>query len=351
MGKEKYIIPIFVPHKGCPNDCVFCNQRKITGQSNEYDFDEVKKDIEDHLETIELSSKTTVEIAFYGGSFTGIAIEMQEKFLALANTYVDQFNLDGIRLSTRPDYINHEILKMLKENNVTTIELGVQSLNDKVLTLSNRGHRSESVYKSSKLIKDYHFNLGIQLMPGLPGDTFDTIKYTTQQVIKIQPDFVRIYPTLVIIETALAELYNKGLYDPLTVEEAVDISMYMYEQFVKHDIKVIRIGLQPTKNIMEGKDVIAGPFHSAFRELVISQYIYKLIKQVLDSIDNKTSNSITFEINNKDISLLIGNKKINKKRLSNDFGINKVRLAINNQFSRGTIVIKYNNHKSKIKFI
>jgi histone acetyltransferase (RNA polymerase elongator complex component) len=346
MSNNRFIIPVFVPHRGCPNDCVFCNQRKITNQKETYDYKKIDEEINNAISTIDFLKKPDVEIAFYGGSFTAIDVKSQNSFLEIAYKYYKKYNINGIRVSTRPDYIDDEILTRLKKYGVKTIELGVQSLNDDVLLSSNRGHNSEVVYKSAKLIKEYGFILGVQLMIGLPGDNREININTVNKVVGIKPDIARIYPTLVIKDTELERMYKSGLYKGLGLEEAVDISKEMYKILFSNNINVIRIGLQPTENILEGKDVIGGPFHSSFRELVISSYIFDLVKEnlELDSYDE-----IEFELNNKDVSYLVGNKGINKELFKEKLKIKKIRIKINNEIKRGTILINSNINK-KIKF-
>ena len=219
--KKQYIIPIFVPHLGCPNDCVFCNQKSISGQTKQITKEDVKNIIEEHLKYINENVKT--EVAFFGGSFTGIEEEKQIELLEAAYEYIKNKKIDSIRISTRPDYINREILKRLKKYKVKTIELGVQSANDYVLEKAGRGHTFEDVKKASKLIRFYGFNLGHQMMVGLPESTkLDDIN-TAKQLIKLKPKMVRIYPVLVIKNTKLEKDYNSGKYNPLTVVQAVEI--------------------------------------------------------------------------------------------------------------------------------
>lgn len=347
MSKNRFIIPIFVPHKGCPNDCVFCNQKKITGQSEAYDYKKVDDEIKKAISTINFDNKPDVEIAFYGGSFTAIDSESQISFLKIANSYLEKYDINGIRISTRPDYINDEILLRLKKYGVKTIELGVQSLSEKVLRLSNRGHSSKCVYESSKLIKNYGFKLGIQLMIGLPGDTKKTAIKTAKKVVDIKPDIARIYPTLIIKDTELLDMYEKGVYKPLELKEAVFLSKEIYKKLFLANINVIRIGLQPTENILYGEDVVEGPFHSAFRELVISAFIFDLIKE---EINEEKYEEVEFELNNKDISYLVGNKKINKKLIKEELGIKKIKIKPNNEIERGIILINGCNLNKKIKF-
>lgn len=298
-------IPIFVPHQGCPHDCVFCNQKKITGVQSA-DIEAAKAVIKTYLNTIE-KEQAYIEIAFFGGSFTGIPIVEQEAYLSLANSYLKLGLIDGIRLSTRPDYIDEKILKLLKNYGVTSIELGVQSLDERVLDLSNRGHDFSSVVSACELIKQYNFELGLQMMLGLPGDTIETAIETALKIIELKPKTVRIYPTLVIDETELCDMYQKKLYEPLSLEEAVEQAAVIYEMFLENNIQVIKLGLHPSEDLM-ASGIISGPFHPAFRQLVES---YRWLKLINNCIDNKTE-SILIRSNKKDISNISGHKKSNK---------------------------------------
>lgn len=347
MGNQQFIIPIFIPHKGCPNDCVFCNQRKITGQASTYDYEKIEREIKTALSTIDFNKDPIVEIAFYGGSFTAINRKSQEALLSIGKKYIDQYQLQGMRISTRPDYINEKILDRLKKYGVKIIELGVQSLDASVLKASNRGHERDIVYRSAKLIKAYGFTLGIQLMIGLPGDNSKKSMETVKRVIELKPDISRIYPTLIIKDTALEEMYNQGQYQPLSLEDAIELSKNMYHLLFKNNIQVIRIGLQPTKNILEGEDVVAGPFHSSFRSLVMSRYIYDLI---INAMGNFKGDTIIFELNNKDISYLIGDNKSNKRKIIEKYNLKKFKIEINSEIERGKIVIKFEDEIKEIRF-
>jgi len=326
MSKDYYIIPIFVPHFGCPHDCVFCNQRRITGLSTDVTTDYVRRTIEEHLSTFP-KRKITVEVAFYGGSFTGIPMDIQRELLAVPLEYKNKGLIDAIRLSTRPDYIDDNILDMLKEYKVDTIELGVQSLNNEVLIKSGRGHDSKQVYMASKLIKKHNFNLGLQMMIGLPGDSREKSIFTAKEFIKLEPYCVRIYPTLVIKDTYLEKMYDKREYIPLSLEEAIDISTDLLMLFEHHDINVIRIGLQPTENINFGKDVVAGPFHPSFRQLVESNKYKILLDKFLDSLrTNYTGMDLTININQKSISNLVGQKSSNIKYFKEKYNIRDIKV-------------------------
>ncbi len=265
MAKFK-IIPIFVPHRGCPHQCSFCNQRHITGQSDDMTPQRARDIIEMYLSTID-TTKFRTEIAFYGGSFTAIDMEYQTSLLEVAYWYVKNKDVKGIRLSTRPDYINEEILDNLKKYGVTEIELGVQSMSNDVLAANNRGHSSDDVVNAVNLIRKYDFSLGLQQMTGLycDNDKFDI--YTAEKISELKPDFVRIYPTLVFNNTDLADYYKSGLYTPHTVEHAVELCKKIKQIYDRNSIKIIRLGLLMSEN--EAKNnFLSGPYHPRFRELV-----------------------------------------------------------------------------------
>lgn len=265
MSKFK-IIPIFVPHKGCPHQCSFCNQKHITGQLEEVTPQKAREIIEMYLTTID-TLKFRTEIAFYGGSFTAIDVEYQTELLKVAHEYVSKGVIKGIRLSTRPDAITTDILDNLKKYGVTEIELGVQSMCDDVLQSNERGHTSEDVIKAVGLIRKYDFSLGLQQMTGLFCDTDEKDIYTAKEICGLKPDFVRIYPTLVFNNTALAQYYNDGLYKPHTVEHAVDLCRRIKLIYEQNNIKIIRLGLLMSDD--EAKNnFIDGPYHPRFRELV-----------------------------------------------------------------------------------
>ncbi len=261
--KKHAIIPVFISHRGCPNDCVFCNQKRITARTGDVTAANARRTIEEHLSTLEKMNLETVELAFFGGSFTGIPLEEQCAFLSLAKEYKDAGRIDKIHLSTRPDYINREILDNLKAYGVDVIELGVQSFDEEVLALSGRGHDARVVFESSALIKDYGFTLGIQLMVGLPGDTLEKCIFSARQTVRIAPAIARIYPTVVLRDTALHDRMLAGLYTPLSEEEAALRSKAMYEILDDAGINIIRVGLK-SSDIMASETA----FHPAFRQLV-----------------------------------------------------------------------------------
>jgi len=284
----------------------------------------VRAVIESHLNTI--SRGSLIEIAFFGGSFTGIDREEQIRYLEIANEYIQNGPVGSIRLSTRPDYIDDDILTYLKKYNVSVIELGVQSLDREVLEKSNRGHSIEDVLTSSKKIKDKGFSLGIQTMIGLPGDSFEKAVDTAKKVVELAPDIVRIYPTLVVKGTYLERLYNTGQYKPLSLEEAVDLCAVLMEIYESNHINVIRVGLQPTDNICDGGDVVAGPFHPAIRQLVESRRALKDIEEII--VKNKLTGKKTLAIlaDKKDVSVIIGQKKSNIKYLKERYNYEEIKV-------------------------
>jgi histone acetyltransferase (RNA polymerase elongator complex component) len=349
VSKNHYIIPIFVPHIGCPHTCVFCNQDSITGDAGVagstgiVDGSYVKKTIDEYLETID-GSDAIIEVSFFGGTFTGINMCIQRELLSVAQSYKKLEKIRFIRLSTRPDYIDHEILNHLKGFDVDIIELGVQSLDEEVLHKSGRGHSVEDVERASKLIKEYGFTLGHQIMLGLPGDTREKDIETAKKSIAMSPDICRIYPSLVIKETPMEKFLQEGKYKPYTLEDAVDISKIVYGMMEGKDIKVIRIGLQPTQEISTNGDVIDGPFHPAFRELVESSVYCDII---YDYYKDKKLDEYKVYINPKDVSKLYSNKKQYFKALLKKLKCKEISVIQERNIEKSSIGF-YNDRKLDI---
>jgi len=332
-NKKNVVIPIFVSHQGCPNDCVFCNQRKIAMQERAFDELGIRTTIEEYIKSIKDKKNTDIDIAFYGGSFTGIDLKLQNKYLNIAEEYVKLGYIRGIRMSTRPDYINKEILDNLKNYTVVLIELGVQSFDETVLKLSERGHSVEDVYKAIKVLKEYGFDYGIQLMIGLPGDSKDISINSAIKASQLEPKTIRIYPTLIIKETKLEEMYYLGSYRPLSLENAVDVATEMYKIFIDRNINVIRIGLQATDNITTGEDVVAGPFHSAFRHLVESKIILEELESKIDALNVK-GKILEIVTLNRNISEIVGINRSNIKYLEKKFEIKKIKFNIVSEINK-----------------
>ena len=275
-----YIIPIFIPHRGCKNECVFCNQRKISGEQRNVTPEDVRGEIQKFLELYKDETREK-QIAFFGGSFTGIDIKLQEEYLTVANEYISKGLVKNIRISTRPDYIDENILSFLKKYNVEIIELGVQSMSDDVLLASKRGHTVEDVVKASKLIKAYGFTLGHQIMVGLPQSTEGKEIYTIKQVIDLKPSILRIYPVYVLKDSKLYDMAKSLEYIPLTLKEAVKRTANIYKIAVEANINVIRIGLQTTEEINSKNTEILGPVCDNYRERILSYISKEEIEDIL----------------------------------------------------------------------
>ena len=324
--KKEYIIPIFVPHLGCPNNCTFCNQKRISGQAKQVTAKDVQETIEYYLKNFKDNHKY-VEVAFFGGSFTAIEKEKQEELLEAAQKYIKDKLVNSIRISTRPDCIDKETLKRMKKYHVKTIELGVQSMSNYILSKCKRGHTSEDVKKASKLIRRYGFILGHQMMVGLPESTKQDEINTAKELIKLKPKIVRIYPVLVIKDTELADEYERGEYTPLTVGQAVESCKEAVDLFNRNKINVIRIGLQNTDEISEpGTDkssVLAGPYHPAFRQLVESSMWYDSIVDKIKKVNAKVK-KVKIIANDVSINNIIGHKKENIEKLKDVYDVEVV---------------------------
>lgn len=320
---EKYIIPVFVPHLGCPNNCTFCNQKSISGQMKNITPEEVKNIIEKFLKSFK-DENIEREIAFFGGSFTGIESKIQEELLEIAYQYVKDKKVTGIRVSTRPDYIDKEKLKLLKKYGVKTIELGVQSTNDYILKKCKRGHTFEDVKKASKLIRRYGFILGHQMMIGLPESTRIDELNTAKDLAKLKPKIIRLYPVLVIKNTELEKEYEEGNYEPVTLEQAVEICKELTYFFEKKKIKIIRVGLQNTDLISNPEniesEVVAGPYHEAFGQLVEDSIWYDKILEKIKKFNTKVIEA-QIEVNPINVNNIIGHKKENLKKLKDIYDL------------------------------
>lgn len=301
MSKSHSNISIFVPHIGCPNMCSFCNQRHITGQHKAPNRQDVINAVNVAISSSNYNASTT-EIAFFGGSFTAINKSYMIDLLETAYQFVKSGVVAGIRISTRPDAIDNDILQILKKYGVTSIELGAQSLNDDVLLLNNRGHNAKDVIMASALIKKNDFNLGLQMMTGLYGDCDEYAINTAEEIIKLQPDTVRIYPTIVLKNTDLAALYIDNKYKPQSLENAVNLCAKLLVMFKNANIKVIRLGLHS----IEENSYIAGPWHPAFSELCYSK-IY--LNNTLELLKQKGSYNIF--VNPSSVSKMVGQQKYN----------------------------------------
>jgi len=312
-------ISVFVPHNGCPHQCSFCNQKSITGVQ----YQPTPEDVDNAVSTaLAFLKKYEYEIAFFGGSFTAINREYMISLLNAAYKYIKSGDVCGIRLSTRPDCIDREVLSILKSYGVTSIELGAQSMCDEVLISNLRGHTSTDVENASRLIKEFGFSLGLQMMTGLYKSSRDRDIYTAEKIIGLAPDTVRVYPTITLGGTMLGDLYLKGEYIPQTLEESVDLCALLLKMFWKNNIEVIRLGLHYSDDLKKG--MLFDNYHPAFRELCESRIFLDEFRKQLGIDENtcfKDRVNYTVYINPKSVSKFVGQGRENIKRLEQQ-GIN-----------------------------
>ena len=320
MSAKENIIPVFVPHLGCPNDCVFCNQRRISGQTMPATAETVENAIKAAAALPSVGAKR--QMAFYGGSFTAIPVSEQEALLGAAKAYIDSGFLTSIRLSTRPDAIDASVLERLARYGVETVELGAQSLDDGVLLRANRGHTAQDVVNASRLIKAAGFKLILQMMTGLPGDTGRESIETAKKIIALVPDGVRIYPTVIVRDTALYDMWQMNEYDEHTVEKAVEVCAEIVPLFEKAHIPIIRLGLNPTDDL-SGGDAAGGAYHPALGELVKSRIMLKRAEALLAGVE---AESVTLGVHPSLVSQLVGQHRGNIAALKEKFGFEDVKV-------------------------
>lgn len=324
MSARESIIPVFVPHLGCPNDCVFCNQRRISGEQLPAGPETVKNAIESAAAFLPQGGKR--QLAFYGGSFTAIPVCQQQALLSVAKEYLDRGDIDSVRLSTRPDAIDDEILHRLRAHGVETIELGAQSLDDEVLILSGRGHTAEDVENASRLIKARGFKLILQMMTGLPGDTPEKDIETAKKIIALKPDGVRIYPTVIVRDTALYDMWQAGTYPEHSVEDAVQVCSELLPLFEAAGIPVIRLGLNPTDDL-SGGDAAAGAYHPALGEMVKSRIMLKKAEQLMAATE--PGSSLILEVGRGKTSQMTGQKRCNLDYLKAKYALKELKIKEN----------------------
>lgn len=339
-------IPIFIPHEGCKNECVFCNQKTITGVSEQCDSN-VKAIIDRALSTIEEDADT--EIAFFGGSFTGIGIDRMTYLCSVAYEYVKSGRVSSVRLSTRPDYIDEEILSILKKYGVTHIELGIQSMRQHVLDACKRGHTVCDTERACRLINEFGFIFGGQMMIGLPCSSLEDELFTAQQIANLGCKESRIYPCVVFNRTKLCEMAKSGEYIPLTVDEAVERSAKVYCILNENNIKVLRIGLQASENLSDEKEVYAGANHPALGELVLSKVnLYRILDKITlfkcsPAADYK-GKTLIIECNKSDFSKVTGHKKSNFETIRKnacDTGFSGIKIIENNNVKVNDLYIHF----------
>lgn len=309
-SNKHYTIPVFIPFAGCPFKCVFCDQNRITSRDGLPSPGDIVRIAETYLGTLPVDG-AEIEIGFFGGTFTGLPIELQKKYLDTARTLIENTAISSIRLSTRPDRIDKQVIGLLRNYPVGTIELGVQSLDDHVLQLSGRGHTALDTLNASRLIKEAGFRLGHQIMIGLPGDTRETSMKTASDSAAMRPDDVRLYPVLVIEGTRLAEDYHAGRYSPLPLDDAVRIAADIIPLYEQAGAKIIRAGLHPSEELTSDGKLLAGPYHPSFKELVMTE----LWRREFESLPGDRLKHLKLTVPSHEINAAAGYRGQNKKLL------------------------------------
>ena len=322
---KPFIIPIFIPHAGCQHRCVFCNQSSITG----IDSKTLKIRVSDHVQRFlkyKGQRRNIVQIAFFGGNFLGIKADEMRRLLAEAAEWVRAGRADSIRFSTRPDTIDGYRLNMIKEFPVATVELGVQSMDDRVLSATRRGHTASDTEKAVQCLKELNYEIGLQLMVGLPGDTPERLRATARRVVRLKPDFIRIYPTVVLADSPLAKWYKNGRYTPLSLVEAVVEVKDIYRIFKHENIRVVRMGLQATEDLEKDSTILAGPYHAAFGHLVYSAIFLDMAIAALKS-DKANRGTAAFHVHPHSISKMRGPENKNISILKEKFRLKSVEVV------------------------
>jgi len=326
------VIPVFIPHQGCPQQCLFCNQVSISGeQGGEADLELVRRTVEEWLARPHRARE--VQVAFYGGSFTCLPEARQERLLAAVQPFLHSGRVTSLRLSTRPDCVSDRICRFLRERGVETVELGVQSLDDRVLAASLRGHSSADSLKAVHILQAGGMRLGIQLMVGLPGESSRSFLGSVRQAASLAPAFVRLYPTLVIKGSGLAERYRQGSYSPLTLNRAIGLCRRAKEILDGAGIPILRMGLQGSESLESG--LLAGPYHPAFGEMVASRLWFRRVRRLLAGCP--PGSRLQLRISHRDLSAFVGPGRMNMKRLR-ELGLEeRLELKTDQTMQRGTV--------------
>jgi histone acetyltransferase (RNA polymerase elongator complex component) len=324
-SRRPFIIPIFLPHAGCLHQCVFCNQTSITGASRDIlSTEKVEHKIREFL-AYKRRDRRPAQVAFYGGNFLGLEREAVERLLNLSMKFVKNKDIDGIRFSTRPDTIDPERLDIIKNYPVSTIEIGAQSMDDRVLTAAKRGHFASDTQKAAALLKQRHYETGIQMMVGLPGEDEYSSRVTGHRIGELAPDFVRIYPTVVVKNSLLAKWYQNGEYLPWSLERSVAQVKSLYLFFKEKGIRVIRMGLQAAKDLDSGAAILAGPYHPAFGHMVHSAIFLDLAVAAMEA-ERISRDTVTLKVHPRSISKMKGLKNINMDILKKRFHIKSLEI-------------------------
>ena len=321
---------------GCPHRCAFCNQTSITGINPHTNQSAITERLRDRLRFHPKRSGSR-EVAFYGGSFTGMAKALQVQLLSAVQPFIQEGLIDSVRISTRPDYVDPQTLNLLKEHGVVTVELGVQSMVDEVLCQSRRGHTADDVLMAAKLLHGHGFKMGIQIMVGLPGDDAGATGQTVDRVIRLTPHFVRIYPTLVLKGTLLEKWYRSGRYTPLSLEGAVDLCKKAFLRFHRAGIPVIRLGLQSSPELETTGCVLAGPYHPALGHLVESSLFYDMASHLM--LKHGQYRNVRIKVSPSDVSNIRGQKNRNLHQLKEQFGLSDIQIEADEGQPRGNLIL------------
>jgi histone acetyltransferase (RNA polymerase elongator complex component) len=335
-----FIIPIFIPHRGCPHQCAFCNQVTITGNTSPFPSkEEMVRRINAYL-SLKKDRTKPVQIAFYGGNFLGLQSKTIQSLLTETEKFIYSEKVESIRFSTRPDTIAEQQLDAIQKFSISTIELGAQSMDDHVLLKSNRGHTAEDTAKAAGLVRERGFKLGLQMMTGLPGDSEKRSLATAHQIADLLPDFIRIYPTVVLAGSPLAAWYRTGKYSPMSLYESVTLVKKIYQIFNRKSIPVIRIGLQASSELDNGENLIAGPYHPAFGHMVFSEIFLEQVENILKNEEGLREKNIAIHVHPRSISKMRGLKNRNINILKNNFQLKSIAVISNETFGEDQIEVE-----------
>ena len=324
--RRPFIIPIFLPHAGCPHQCVFCNQTSITGVGRDtVSPEKVEQQIHEFLK-YKGNNRQPIQVAFYGGNFLGLEKEYLKRLLNVSAKFVKNKEIDAIRFSTRPDTIDHNRIDIIKNYPVSTVEIGVQSMDDRVLAMAKRGHSASDTQRAVTLLKDRHYQIGLQMMVGLPEEDEASSLFTADRIGELEPDFVRIYPTIVLKNSLLARWHENGTYRPWSLERSVAHVKTLYLFFKKKNIPVIRMGLQASGDLDSGAAVLAGPYHPAFGHMVHSKIFLDMATEIMEH-KSVSQDTVSIKVHPKSISKMRGMKNSNVETLKKKFKLTSLRIV------------------------
>jgi len=333
---RRVIVPFFISHQGCPHQCVFCDQRAITGFSGSLPTaSEIVRTVRDWLRS---SQSDSVEVAFYGGTFTALPIEQIERLLAPLQPLLCSGEVSSVRVSTRPDALNDGIVTLLRTSGVRLVELGVQSMDDTVLSRSGRGHTAAQCEAAFAMLRGAGLRVGAQLMPGLPGDTPEGAIESLRRLLPMRPELLRIYPAVVLKGTVLASLYRSGAYLPLSIDDAVRICKVILQMAAMEGIPVIRVGLHPGDDLASGGELLAGPYHPAFRQLAEGERWYDLLTLLCAGFSG--GEELEIQVAPANVSDLVGHKRTNVRRIEASYPIRVRRINADHSLGSGDVVVK-----------